>query len=205
MAKMASTDLVHIDIEQATAAMKKLAARMRPDRYMRAVGMALNNAIDASATEADKAVREEFAAPKAEVMKTLRVDYASRHKLQSRLRARGKASVELIHYKPTVRGNRAVSVKVLKSSRSSPIEPGGKQGILATQKNKKARVWIAKGHVLAMTDRDKNPIRILFGPSFLSRLSDKDVRARVLQKGLAVFRKALPRIAKGIFEGKIKA
>ena len=199
------------------------------------ISTALNEAIDAAQTEANKAIREEFVAPEAEVRKTLKVWKADRRRLQATLRARGKASLELIHYKPidpNVRFQKkkakwlaenelqekkrkrpqntgmGVTVKVLKSSGRKVIKPGGKTKILATKKGASA-TFVAKGrkdqkyHVLARIEGHKDPI-MLWGPSFLSRLSNKDIRARILQAGVNKIEKRLKGIANAFLRDETK-
>lgn len=195
--------LITIDTGPAEKYLQKIARRLLDRKaYGAAISMALNESIEASQTEANKAIREEFSAPLAEVRKTMRIWYATRDEWKAELRTRGKASLELIHYKAGQTAG-GVSVKVLKSSKKSVIKAGGVMDILETQKRKRPRTWIAKGHVLAMTGKEKNPIRMLWGPSFLSRLSHEDIRRRVEQKGVAHFKRRLPYIAKKILAGKI--
>lgn len=200
---------ITLDDSDARRILGKLAKKLNEKgKLEEAIRMALNEGIDASATEAVRAVREEYSAPYAEVRNTMRIWYASRRNLQARLMGRGKMVSELMHYKAIdtrvkqktgeykSRGQgRGVSVKVLKSSARTLIKAGGKADILETRRGK-PRVWIAKGHVLAMTGKGKDPIRMLWGPSFLSRLSDQDIRNRVLLKGKTKFEKRLKGIAR---------
>ena len=189
---------IKIDYGDALRILGKLADKLHKRGQLKeTISMALNEAIDTAQTEANKAIREEYAAPQHEVRRSMRIWYASREKLEAQLVGRGRMSVELIHYKAgaTARG---VSVKVLKSAKKSVIPAGGDMDILETQKRKRPRTWIAKNHVLAMTGKEKQPIRMLWGPGFITRLSNEDIRARVLQKGTDKLRKRVKGIAKHV-------
>jgi hypothetical protein len=191
---------IRLDDREALRLLGRLAEKLRRHgKFEEAISMGLNEAISTCTTEAIKAIREEFAVSRTEVRNTLRVWKASRQKLRAELVGRGRMSVELIHY-DAAKTRKGVSVKVLKSSKRSIIPAGGEMGILETQKRKRPRTWIAKGHVLAMTGKEKNPIRMLWGPSFLSRLSNDDIRARVLQTGVAKFEKRIKTIGKYLLD-----
>lgn len=158
------------------------------------IRMALNETIDHAQTLANKAIREEYAASQEDVRRTMRVWYASNLKLTARLSTRGKACLELIKYRATKQVN-GVSVKVLKSSRKSLIKATENNKILLTQRKERARVWIAKGHVMAMKKNKNTPI-ILYGPSFLTRLSHNDVRLKIIDGSSAYYQKRIKHHAK---------
>ncbi|MCL1915675.1 MAG: phage tail protein [Desulfovibrionaceae bacterium] len=142
------------------------------------IARAQNDALKTAQAEAVRAIREEYNAPAGKIKNAMTLKKARQRHLQAVLTLKGRMSVELIHYGARP-GKSGVTVKVLKSSRRSAIRPGGKQGILATKKRRVSATWIAKGHVFARVDDSENPIQRLWGPSFLTRLSNEDVRRRL--------------------------
>lgn len=146
-------------------------------KFETVIARAQNSALDTARAEAVRVIREEYNAPAGEIRKTMTVKKATKRTLQARLTLKGRMSVELVHYGAR-QARKGVAVKVLKSSRKAAIRPGGALGILETKKRKASATWIAKSHVLARVEGKDHPI-MLWGPSFLSRLSNDDNRARI--------------------------
>ena len=169
---------------------EKLAARGKLEKI---IARAQNDALNTAKAEAKRAIREEYNAPAGEIDKTMSVKKANQRRLQAVLTLKGRMSVELIHY-GAKQSSKGVSVKVLKSSKRSAIRPGGRQNILATLRRKVSATWIAKGHVLARVEDNPRP-EILWGPSFLTRLSNEDVRLRLETKARARFENRLQHYA----------
>jgi len=153
---------------------KKLQER---GKFEQIVARAQNAALKTARAEAVRVIREEYNAPAGEIKKTMTVKKSTKRTLEARLTLKGRMSVELVHYGARP-GRKGVAVKVLKSSRASAIRSGGKLGILETKKRKASATWIAKDHVLARAEGKDHPI-MLWGPSFLARLSDDDNRNRI--------------------------
>jgi len=188
--------LLHLDLDVAEArrVLGDLARRLAdPRKLRRIIARAQNDALLTSKAEAKRAIREEYNAPAADIEKTMRLKRSHPDILQATLIMKGRMSVELIRYgakDPNAARRRkgsGVTVKVLKSSRRGAIRPGGKHHIMATAARGVSATWIAKGHVLARVEDAATPIKILYGPSFLSRMSHEDVRMRLTRKAGARF------------------
>ena len=179
---------VRLDTAEAERIMGRLAQKLAArGKLEKIIARAQNDALATAKAEAKRAIREEYNVPAGEINKTMSVKKSHPSDLRAILRLRGRMSVELIHYgakDPNAARNRkgkGVTVKVLQSSKRAAIRPGGEHKIMATKKGASA-TWIAKGHVLARIEDAERPIQVLWGPSFLSRLSNADVRARLESK-----------------------
>ena len=179
---MANKDLLYlrIDDREAERLLGELAGKLRKKgKFESIIARAQNAALDTARAETVRVIREEYNAPAGEIKKTMTVKKATKRTLQARLTLKGRMSVELAHY-GAKEGRKGVIVKVLKSSRRGPIKPGGDLGIMQTKKNKASATWITKGHVYARVEGKKSPIMMLWGPSFLSRLSADENRDRIM-------------------------
>ena len=198
MGKRDSLLEVRLDTAEAIRLMGSLAGKIAArGKLEKIIARAQNDALKTARAEAKRAIREEYNAPAGKIEKTISVREANQRRLVAVLTLKGRMSVELIHYgakDPNAardRKGKGVTVKVLKRSKRGAIRPGGKQKILATQKRRVSATWIAKGHVLGRVDDAEHPIKMLWGPSFLTRLSDQDVRARLETKSRARFENRL--------------
>lgn len=175
---MANGLYLRLDDREANRILGELAKKLRDKgKFESIIARAQNAALDTARAEAVRVIREEYNAPAGEIKKTMTVKKATKRTLQARLTLKGRMSVELVYYGARP-GRKGVAVKVLKSSRKTAIRSGGNLGILETKKRKASATWIAKGHVLARVKDKDHPV-MLWGPSFLSRLSNDENRARI--------------------------
>jgi len=144
------------------------------------VKRAINRTLEHSRKSISDAVREVYRAKAFDVKSTVRLIRATYRgkRFHGALRFAGEASLPLIRYGAKERKKGGVTVKVLKGSRGGLIKPGGSRRILATSYGK-ARAWIAKGNVMAMTEDADHPF-ILYGPSFLAFFKKLGVAERIM-------------------------
>lgn len=191
---MAAGLYLRLDDREALRILGELAKKLQEKgKFEQIIARAQNAALDTARAESVRVIREEYNAPAGEIRKTMTVKKATKRTLVASLTLKGRMSVELIHYGAR-EARKGVAVKVLKSSRKSAIRPGGALGILETKKRKASATWIAKGHVLARVADKEHPL-MLWGPSFLSRLSNDDNRNRIEAAAAARFEGSLKHFA----------